>query len=202
MLATAAVCACPAPALAELRPSEGRVPTRSLPAPIVSRSLVRLDVPHIRQGRNLCVPTSVAMVLAYQGRPRDPKALKTLAEGHKPAGQRNKDFTYWADMQTGLRQIGERWSIRHVDKSSAGLRQGLAEMHRLLRRNVPVIIEVELGPGHSFVVMGFDDSRQEIFVRDPDIPSRDSRRLSYAELNESWHNHAYGPGRSLFHPAG
>ena len=82
--------------------------TTAYPLPIVSDPVVRLDVPHIRQQPDLCVPTSSTMILRYFGETHDPVVLKRLAEEHKPPSQRNTAFTYWVDMRHALRQVGKQ----------------------------------------------------------------------------------------------
>ena len=47
-----------------------------IPAPGVTESSVFIEIPHIRQETNLCVPTSAAMVLEYFGDPQPPRKLK------------------------------------------------------------------------------------------------------------------------------
>ncbi|MDU8927798.1 C39 family peptidase [Alisedimentitalea sp. MJ-SS2] len=184
-------------ARAEIGWNNGAIAHRKLPPPEISRSFVRLDVPHMRQGRDLCVPTSAAMILRYFGEKHDPRALKALAENHKPIAQRNS-FTYWRDMDHALRQIGHRWKIRDFARTDAGFNQGLNALRKHLRQGLPAMIDVHQDEGHTFVVMGFDDTRQVVFVRDPNLPKSRSRILSYAQLKDSWHNHRFGPHRSAF----
>ena len=81
-------------AFAEISFRQGVVSARKMPAPVISEQLVVLDVPHKSQGRDpLCVPTSASIILAYFGENHDKWRLKALAENHKPAAKRNKDFT-------------------------------------------------------------------------------------------------------------
>ena len=104
------------PAFPEMGLTTGVVAHSRIPAPIVSEAIVRLNVPHIRQGYGLCVPTSSAMILKYFGEAHDPVVLKRQAEEHKPQSERNATFTYWADMQQALRTIGKNWYIRDYPK--------------------------------------------------------------------------------------
>ncbi len=164
----------------------------------VSSTLVVLDVPHVRQKPDYCVPSSTSMVLAYYGRTHSQTDLKMRAEHHKPKSQQNWTFTYWADMQKGLRSLGYNWSIRFYPKTNAGFSKGLADIKRSLKKGRPVMIEVHQGPGHTFVVMGFDNANQVIIVRDPNLPSSRVRQLSYADLRTNWHNHKFGQHRSAF----
>ncbi len=181
---------------AEIAWNQGSVAHRKLPPPAISETYVRLDVPHIRQGENLCVPTSAAMVLQYFGDPADPRKLKAMAEGHKPVSQRNRDFTYFRDLDVALRQMGYKWKIRSFPKTNSGFSSGMRQIKRHLSSGRPVLIDVHQDNGHTFVLMGFDESRQIVYVRDPNLPRSSSRVLSYSQLRESWHDHQFGDGRT------
>ncbi len=183
---------------AEVGWREGAVSHRKLPPPGITESYVRLDVPHIRQGENLCVPTSAAMVVQYFGGRIDPVELKAIAEGHKPKSQRNSKFTYWRDANYALRKYGYRWKIRDYPKSSSGFKSGLRDIKASLRKGRPVLIDVHQDEGHTFVVMGFNDEAQVVYIRDPNLPGKQSRILSYAVLKENWHNHRFANNRSAF----
>jgi peptidase C39-like protein len=186
-------------ASAEMQDRTGVVPHSRIPAPIVSDAAVRLDVPHIRQLPGLCVPTSSAMILRYFGEAHDPVKLKALAEEQKPPAQRNTTFTYWVDMRQALQRIGKSWSIREYVKADAGFEQGLSDIKRSLRAGNPVMIDVHLGAGHTFVVMGYNDRDKVAYVRDPNLPPSESRVLAYDELLRSWHNHKFADSRSAFY---
>ena len=191
---------CAQPVVAQMRLSEGIIPAASLPAPVVSQSRVLLDVPHIRQDRFLCVPTSAAMILAFFGEKASPTELKALAENHKPPKQRHRKVTYWNDMQKALRVIGKDWAIRSFHVDDAGFAEGLDWLRRSLRAKTPVMIDMHIGPGHTFVAIGFDDQKEVLYVRDPDIPAYRARAISYAQLRENWHSHKHSPYRYLFEP--
>lgn len=153
-------CGLTGPTLAEIYPGTGVVQHSSLPAPSVREKFVRLEVPHIRQRPWLCVPTSSAMILKYFGKNYDPRKLKRLAEGHKPKSKRNRRFTYFRDMRRGLQKIGYSWRIENYSKTEAGFEHGLERIKASLRNRLPVMIDVHLGQGHTFVVMGFNEKKR------------------------------------------
>ena len=66
------------------------------------------------------------------------------------------------------------------------------------RNSNPVIIEVHLDRGHTFVVIGFDHNEQVLYVRDPALPEAQSRKLTYQEMLKSWHDHRFHDSRSAF----
>ena len=179
--------------------TQGVVDIGKLPQPVVSPSTVYLDVPHMSQGhRPWCVPVSASMVLRYIGKDVEPADLKHRAVSHKPKYKRNRNFTYWADMNVALRSIGERWTIRDYPKTESGFRQGLNDIRRSLRRGRPVLIDVHLREGHTFVVAGFSDEEEAVYIRDPLLTSQRARILKYADLRSDWHNHRFGNSRSAF----
>lgn len=183
---------------AKMNYRDGVVLNRQIPSPVISSKIVRLDVPHIRQKTNLCVPTSSAMILKYYGTKHDPVSLKELAEGYKPKSRRNKTFTYWKDMRHALKKVGKNWPIKVYGKTARGFNRGLGDIKNSLRGGRPVMIDVHLGGGHTFVVMGFNDIEKVVYIRDPDISGLKSRILTYKQLQTSWHNHKFGNSRSVF----
>ena len=187
------------PVQAEIGWRQGIVSARSLPAPVISQRRVMLEVPHQSQGnRPWCVPVSASMALAYHGVSISAAALKQTAEGHKPASQRNTDFTYWADMQVALRSYGQRWQIVNYPKTERGFREGLNDIRQSLYRGNPVLIDVHLREGHTFVVVGYDDALQQVFIRDPLLREGEMRVLTYRDLLNDWHNHRFHDSRSAF----
>lgn len=188
-------------AVAEVGWTQGVTSLSKLPAPGITDTSVMLNVPHRSQGRDpLCVPTSASMILAHMGADHDKWELKALAEGHKPMANRNSDFTYYKDMQKGLRTLGYNWRIRNYKGTAAGFRQGMRDIKTSLRKGRPVMIDVHLREGHTFVVAGYDDEKQLIYIRDPLLRSSQMRVLSYRTLLEDWHNHRFGPDRVAFFP--
>jgi len=141
------------------------------------------------------------MVLKYFGVDVEPAKLKRLAEGHKPENQRNTEFTYWADMQVALRQVGQRWRIRNYAKTDGGFQDGLREIRQALRKGRPVLIDVHLGEGHTFVVIGFNDDKKIVYIRDPLLRSKQVRILSYENLRMDWNDHRFSNSRSAFFSA-
>ena len=187
-------------ASAEIGWTQGVVKIGKLPQPHVSSSVVYLDVPHMSQGhRPWCVPTSVSMVLRYFGKNVKPAELKHRAESFKPKNKRNRNFTYWADMKVALRSLGQHWTIRDYPKTESGFRRGLNDIRRSLRQGRPVLIDVHLREGHTFVVAGFNDEDEVIYIRDPLLTSKRARILTYADLRSDWHNHRFGNSRSAFY---
>ncbi len=47
--------------------------------------------------------------------------------------------------------------------------------------------------------MGYNDRDKVAYVRDPNLPSLESRVLAYDELFRSWHNHKFAILRSAFY---
>ena len=186
-------------ARAEIGWTQGVVNVERLPQPQVSPSVVYLDVPHMSQGHlPWCVPVSTSMVLRYFDKDFNPAFLKRRAESHKPKRKRNQDFTYWADMNVALRSIGERWTIRDYPRSESGFRRGLNDIRQSLRSGRPVLIDVHLREGHTFVIAGFNDEDEVVYVRDPLLMPTQARMLTYANLRSDWHNHRFGNSRSAF----
>ena len=186
-------------ATAQIPLRAGLTQPEDMPRPVNRSDRVFLDVPQISQGKQpWCVPASVAMALAWYGKDYSPAYLKALAEAHKHISQRNVWVTSWLDMQTGLERIGARWKIKHYDNTPAGFKKGLRDIKRALRRERPVLIDVDLLTGHTFVIVGFDDRKQVLYFRDPLLKDGRQRILPYALLQKNWHNRALARTRSAF----
>ncbi|MDJ0638308.1 MAG: C39 family peptidase [Paracoccaceae bacterium] len=178
---------------------QGLVQPEQIPAPVKRSDRVFLDVPQVAQGKEpWCVPASVSMALAYYGQDISPARLKDLAEGHKHVSQRNIWVTSWLDMKEGLRRIGAKWKIKHYPKTEGGFRKGLRDIKRSLRRGRPVLIDVDLLTGHTFVITGYDDEQKIVYIRDPLLKDGRIRILSYWTLYQNWHNRRLARTRSAF----
>ena len=165
-----------------------------MPAPALSRQRVFLSVPHIRQERNLCVPTAAAMVLSYFGDAREPRELKVLSRGraYDPDAPFD-DFTrtWWRDLNTGLRTLGYRWHETLYPDDTAGFYEGLEAIRVSLQRELPVLVDVALYGSHTFLIVGYDDERETVFINDPNVPSPGLRILSYRQLESIWNGRSY-----------
>lgn len=187
------------PADAKIHLRAGLTQPEDMPAPVKRRGKVFLDVPQIAQGKQpWCVPASVAMVLAYYGEEYSPAYLKKLAESHKHVSQHNVWVTSWLDMQKGLKRIGAKWKIRHYRNDSAGFNEGLRDIKRSLDRGRPVLVDVDLLTGHTFVIVGYNDAERVLYFRDPLLKDGRQRILSYRTLYDNWHNRTMARTRSAF----
>ncbi len=188
-----------AEASAKIDLRQGLTQPDEMPKPVNRAGMVFLDVPQVSQGRQpWCVPASVSMALAYYGDEVSPARLKALAEGHKHESRRNVWVTSWLDMQEGLKRIGARWKIRHYKNTPDGFAKGLRDIKRSLRRGRPVLVDVDLLTGHTFVIVGFNDAEEVLYFRDPLLKDGRQRILSYRTLYENWHNRALSRTRSAF----
>ncbi|MCG6884770.1 MAG: C39 family peptidase [Silicimonas sp.] len=186
--------------------ADAKIPLRAgltqpedMPSPGKRRDMVMLDVPQVAQGKQpWCVPASVSMALAYYGKDVSPARLKQLAESHKHESQRNVWVTSWLDMQEGLRRIGAKWKIAHYSNTRAGFYEGLRDIKRSLDRKRPVLIDVDLLTGHTFVIVGYNDDEQVLYFRDPLLKDGRMRILSYWTIYENWHNRGLARTRSAF----
>ena len=185
----------------QLSVDDGVIPAKKLPKPVIKDELVLLNVPHIKQKDGYCVPTSCAMILRYFGHKDSPNELKKLAENHKPIEKRNTKFTYWKDMQVALKSKKYEWKITNYSVSKEGYEKGWGEIKEHLRKGLPVMVDVHLSSGHTFVLIGFNDDEQLVYIRDPWIPRSKARVLTYDQMQQHWHNHQYSKSRSAFFPS-
>jgi len=162
-----------------------------LPRPHVSGDSVFLNVPHIRQEENLCVPTSTAMVLAYFGESHSPRELKILSRGRNyDPKEPFSDFTitFFRDLVPGLRKIGYDWRDSTYLNNDSGFSSGLQDIKENLRRGNPVLVDTSLFGGHTFVVSGFDDNKAVLHITDPNIGAPGLRTISYEQFKGIWNS--------------
>ncbi|HEY6241814.1 MAG TPA: C39 family peptidase [Burkholderiales bacterium] len=174
-----------------------------LPRPQFSESSVFLEIPHLRQEKNLCVPTSTAMVLEYFGESHAPRELKVLSRGRDyDPKEPFSDFTitFFSDLVLGLRKIGYDWRESKYTNNGWGFRRGLKDIRENLRRGNPVLVDTTLFGGHTFVVTGFDDDNAVLYFADPNIGAPGLRTISYEQFETIWSSEKtgfYGRGAIL-----
>jgi len=190
----ATLLACSVAAAAEVGDRTGIMRRREIPVATRTETAVFLELPHIRQEPWLCVPTAAAMVLSYYGDPQSPRKLKLLSRGqaYDPAEPFDDfTFTWWRDLVAGLRGLGYGWRETGFSNDERGFRAGLEAIRASLREGDPVLLDVALYKSHTFVVVGFDDERQLVYINDPNLPAPGLRRLSYEQLESIWNGLSY-----------
>jgi len=180
---------------AEVHDRTGVVKRRAVPEAINSKTRVFLELPHLRQETNLCVPTSAAMVLEYYGDPQAPRKLKVLSRGktYDPdAPFDDYTITWWNDLLAGLETLGyRRWHAKGYANDEAGFRAGLQDVKASLTRGDPVLVDVALFGSHTMVVVGYDDDEQQVFFNDPNLSRSGVRVLTYNQLESIWNGLSY-----------
>lgn len=188
--------ACVVPSPAPPLPDEVGIAGRdAVRAPHASASSVLLDVPHIRQEHDLCVPTAAAMVTAFFGDPRSPRELKVRSR-RRPwdPDAPFDDFTatWWKDLIAGVESLGYAWREVVFPDDRAGFLAGLARVQESLRAGRPVLLDVALYGSHTFVAVGFDQEERTLIIRDPNLPAPGFRVLTFDQLASIWNGRSYG----------
>jgi ABC-type bacteriocin/lantibiotic exporter with double-glycine peptidase domain len=148
---------------------------------------VLLDIPHLRQDVNMCVPTCASMALQFYGESHSPDDLKALAS----SVSRDPAFpgTYFVDLINGLATIGFIWQERCYSVTEQGFSGGLAEVLKSLESRKSVLVDMNIQPvGHTVLVMGYDSQLRQIIILDSNVPSPGIRQISYAQFKEEWHS--------------
>jgi tetratricopeptide (TPR) repeat protein len=114
---------------------------------------VRLPVPFVRQHHLTCSPATLASLAAYLGRPIAHLALAERISYEGTPGRKERE---WAD--------GNGWVAREF-------RVTWETTLALLERGIPFSL-VTVGPGsaHEQAIVGFDEARGAVLVRDPSDP--------------------------------
>jgi hypothetical protein len=131
------------------------------------------------------------MILGYFGDPITAREIKALTRNKQY--DPNKPFTdftitWFPDLITGLTRRGYTWSTRVYTNSQEGFRSGLADIEEALDRGSPVMVATSLYGGHTFVVSGYADAAQTIFVVGPGINAPGIRIISFKDFTEIWNS--------------
>jgi tetratricopeptide (TPR) repeat protein len=136
------------------------------------RNRRQLDVPFIHQEQETCAPTTIAMLAAHWQRPVDHRAVASeICYGGTPGFRQRQ----WAE--------GHGWAAREFTLTEGAARQ-------LVDRQVPFAIStVDPEGGHLMAVVGYDEGRQSLLVRDPRQPFI----VEYRMVETLQHYAAFGP---------
>jgi len=145
-----------------------------------------LRVPDVRQATvYTCGPASLQSVLAYYGRgePRECVLAKQLRTTRR-----------WGTEPEDLKRVAERYGLRAEIRSN----MTLAELDRLARQRVPVIVDYQAWPdgkgpawrrdwadGHYSVLIGTD--RRNVYLEDPVLLGRRGY-IPRKEFRARWHD--------------
>ncbi|MEN9359827.1 MAG: Localization factor PodJL [Verrucomicrobiota bacterium] len=142
-----------------------------------------VPVPHLKQGYNMCAPTSAAMVLVYLlGHPIEPRAVKLCSTGSELIGT----GTCWDHLVHGIKAVsGQDWVFRSFPVNDAGFDTGFSLLRREVEAQRPALID--LGP-HTVVFVGYDAKKSEVYIQNPAYEWPGVHSLSYKQFKESWHS--------------
>ena len=155
-----------------------------------------LPVIQMQQERNLCVPTSASMVLAYYGFSYSPREIKTRASGGiYDLGHSFTDFTmtYFSSLISGLAPLGIHWLENDYPDDEVGFAQGLIAIEAQIDLGHPVLVDTDLSTvGHTFVVAGYSQSERMLFIADPDLSPPGFRQVSFNDFMRFWNSKTVG----------
>lgn len=144
---------------------------------------VRIDLPHLRQGPMLCVPTSAAMVLRGYGAAVSPDELKRRATkpGHPHPGTMPWDIVRAVD------EFGFPWRATYHAPTEAAGRAGLRQLRRELAAGRPVLVDTDVSDiGHTVVLTGYDRAAGTLAFLDPGRPPPGRFDWTEAEFLRHW----------------
>jgi uncharacterized protein YvpB len=165
------------------------------PPPNQHANSAYIALTHQRQETNLCVPTSASIVLQHFGSTTTPREIKTLSRGQKyDANKEFKDFTitFFKDLISGISTLGFTWRQQSFPNTAEGAKSGIAEIKKSIDKGSPVLIDTNLYGGHTFVVSGYDEAANNLFIIDPNISAPGIRVISYKDIEEIWNSQGVG----------
>jgi hypothetical protein len=174
-------------------PNATIVKTTSIP-----NEYIKLNLNHITQERNLCVPTCASMMLAKFGWNYPPRQLKLMTVNKPYYGPRTpfSDFTTmkFVDLIKALQAKAKiNWHERLYSGTNQGFQAGLNDIKVSLRKGYPVMIGLDVTKeGHAVVVCGVDERNKRLIVNDPSLKSPGVKTLNYSDLqNTYWSNRTF-----------
>lgn len=150
---------------------------------------------HLRQEKNLCVPTSACIVLQHSGKAVVPRELKALTRGKKydpTAPFEDFTFTFFPELLLGVSTLGLTWHTKAYEPTKEGVESGIKEIIQAIDAGNPVIIDTSLYGSHTFVVAGYDDTARNLIIMDPNIAAPGLRLISYDNIEAIWTSHKTG----------
>lgn len=136
------------------------------------------EVPHVRQHHVTCAPASLCSVAAYHGDPQDQRAI---ADAITYAGTPLWAQRRWAEERGYL--------VRELDVT-------LEAARALIDAGLPFVLSTfGTVDGHAQVVIGYDEARRSLLVRDPSVTELVELRADFLE-QQAWS----GPHGMVFAP--
>ena len=129
-----------------------------------------LDVPAMKQPYNLCLATSVSMVLKYWGVDLLPRVIADQVPIYK-------DGATGQDLQRVVERIGFRGFL---------IQPPFEDLLEHLRKGRPPVVSFLSGgkSRHAMVLMGFDAGKQNLFLIDP--ANGKGKALDYRTFRHKW----------------
>lgn len=166
------------------------------PTPVQNpNEYIKIDLNHITQERNLCVPTCASMMLAKFGWNYPPRQLKLMTLNKTYYGP-NAPFTDYTAMKFSLlidtlrSKAAIYWREAIYSLDDQGFQLGLYDMKNSIRRGFPVMIGIYInGNAHVVVVCGFDEAKKRVIIDDPALRAPGLTTYTYSDLkNKYWSN--------------
>jgi hypothetical protein len=196
LLAVILVCCADSTSYAKVADSVGIVSVDQFTPPANEPGVsAYIELSQQQQEKNLCVPTSASMVLQKTGTAISPREIKVLSSNKRQ--RRNQEFddftqTMFVDLLAGLAKIDVHWDQRTYRNNSYGFRDGLSELKEALDSGSPVLTDTSLYGGHTFAVVGYDETKRQVIAVDPAIPAPGLRVISYDDFEDIWNSRGVG----------
>lgn len=149
-----------------------------------------LQVPYLKQEKNLCVPTCAAMVLAYYSKSIPAREIKVWSRGeeYSPKDLFN-DFTqtFFDQLISGLKKHDIIWQKKIFSNDEGGFLLGVKELKNQIDQGRPVIIDTSLSKnGHTLIISGYKQNATVFVATDPNLEKPGIREFSLADLKKVW----------------
>ncbi|MBC7429280.1 MAG: C39 family peptidase [Bacteriovorax sp.] len=158
----------------------------------VSDQSAWLDVQQVHQETNLCAPTSAAMVLTYYtGNIYLPREIKLWSLGltyNSELPFNSFTATYFNDLISGLKSHSIMWQKQLYSNNQTGYLEGIEAIKKQLDQQHPVLVDTALYTGHTFVIEGYNETKNILIIVDPFIQAPGIRVISYNDFKQIWNS--------------
>lgn len=142
----------------------------------------QLPLRHQRCVTGFCSVTCASIVLDYTGLQIPPQTFHKMTGGSP----------FFIDLCRAASRLGRPWSEQHFANNPDGFTSGMNLIRTLLVAKRPVIVDLssafETNGSHVYVVCGFSDEQNCVFILDPHFDAPGIRKLSYIEFSRVWNS--------------
>ena len=155
---------------------------KRLPLKKEKRTSILLNLRHQHTAPGLCSVTCASIVLGYLGQEISPQSLHKMTDGNP----------FFRNIANSANRLGYPWSEKVFANDPNGFLEGLSFIRVMLLANCPVIVDLSNAFGtnesHVYVVCGFSNEKDCVFILDTHSIVPGIKQLSYVKFSSVWNS--------------